>query len=284
MIQIGLTGWGGHQDLYQTPWANRNKLQVYSSHFPIVEVDSSFHAMQPVKNYEKWTRETPPEFSFIIKAFQGMTGHTRGEHSFDSVSHMFEVFQKTIQPVTESGKLKAVLFQYPPWFECSRTNVDALRFTKEKMGDLPVALEFRHQSWFIPQVLDKTLAFMEREGWIHSICDEPQVGTGSVPTVLHATHPKRTLVRFHGRNVNGWSKSGDGDWRDVRYLYRYSTDELAEWKERLELLQKTTEEICVIFNNNSGGDAASNAKELMQLAGIEHRGTLPEQINLFDLE
>ena len=94
---------------------------------------------------------------------------------------MFNAFRDAVQPAVEAGKLQSVLFQYPPWFDCTRENVTSLRWAKEAMGDLPVALEFRHQSWFTPQMRERTLTFLYKEGWIHSICDEPQAGDGSVP-------------------------------------------------------------------------------------------------------
>lgn len=202
MINIGLTGWGDHQDLYVNKWAGHNKLQIYGAHFPIVEVDSSFYAIQPAKNYVKWAEETPEGFGFIIKAYQGMTGHLRDEPKFDNMDRMFDAFRESIQSVMDAKKLKMVLFQYPPWFDCTKDNVDALRYAKQKMTGLPVALEFRHQSWFTPEMQDRTLTFMEQEGWIHSICDEPQAGAGSIPTVLHPTNSQITLVRFHGQKFN----------------------------------------------------------------------------------
>lgn len=283
MIFIGLTGWGDHDDLYSHGVAAGDKLKAYSAHFPIVEVDSSFYAIQPEKNYVKWVQETPDGFSFIIKAYQGMTGHLRGEYPFSSMDEMFRAFRESIRPVLDAGKLKAVLFQYPPWFDCTREHVMLLRYAKENMKDIPVALEFRHQSWFAPDMRERTLKFMEKAGWIHCICDEPQAGPGSVPIVLHPTRGDVTLVRLHGRNAAGWNSEGRDrqSWREVRYLYRYSREELLEWKERLERLQRACRDVCVLFNNNSGGDAAANAKELMELLGIEYEGLAPRQLNLF---
>jgi uncharacterized protein YecE (DUF72 family) len=280
MIRVGLAGWGDHEKLYTAGVAPRDRLRVYSAHFPIVEVDSSFYAIQSEKNWDKWIEETPAGFLFIPKAYQGMTGHERGKISRERLDRMFDDFKRSIVPPRKAGKLKAVLFQYPPWFDCTKKNVDLLRYTKEKMEDIPVAVEFRNRSWFTPQMTDRTLAFLEKEGWIHCICDEPQAGEGSVPIVLHATHPELTLVRFHGRNAAGWVEKGPNS-RAVRCLYRYSREELLEWKGRLEQLLKATQEICVLFNNNSGGDAAPNAKEMMQLLGIEYRGEVPGQLELF---
>lgn len=282
MIYIGLAGWGDQDSLYAgTP--GKDKLAAYAGHFPTVEVDSSFYAILPDKNYGKWAAETPASFSFVVKAYQGMTGHLRGGHPFADDGDMFRAFRSSVQPMLDADKMAAVLFQYPPWFDCTRENVDKLRYAKEAMGDIPVALEFRHQSWFAPDMREKTLAFMEREGWIHSICDEPQSGVGSVPTVLHPTDRRITIVRFHGRNTAGWNSEGRDrqSWREVRYLYHYSEAELLEWKIWLLQLQEQCEHVYVVFNNNSGGHAAGNAKAMMRLLGIEYGDLAPRQLDLF---
>ncbi|MBE5105476.1 DUF72 domain-containing protein [Bacillus thuringiensis] len=281
MLFIGVTGWGDHNSLYIDPYENRNKLRTYSKYFPIVEVDSSFYAMQPARNYTKWAMETPNDFSFIVKAYQGMTGHMKGEIPFSTFDEMFDVYKQSVLPLIEANKLKMILFQYPPWFDCKKKNVDFLRYTKEKMGDLPCTIEFRNQTWFYPEVRDKTLQFLEQEKWIHTICDEPQAGIGSVPLVLEVTNSDMALIRFHGRNVHGWLDKGE-NWRAVRCLYRYNNKELEEWVERLEQLKKKTKDIYVLFNNNSGGDAADNAKQLMKMMNITYGEPKPEQLNLFE--
>lgn len=281
MIQIGLTGWGDHEDLYEGTLKSKDRLPLYSGHFPIVEVDSCFYAVQPLRNMSKWTEQTPDSFSFICKAYQGMTGHLRGQNPFRDTDEMFDAYLESLKPMREAGKLKAVLFQYPPWFTCIKEHVDILRRTRERMKDVPVALEFRHQSWFAPEMREKTLAFMKREQWIHSICDEPQAGEGSIPIVAVPTDEKLTLVRLHGRNVRGWNQSGNENWREVRYLYRYNEQELKEWADRLRTLEQSVREITVIFNNNSGGDAAANAKQLIQMMGIDYQDLAPRQLDLF---
>ncbi len=281
LIYIGLTGWGDHDDLYEGV-SQKGKLSNYASYFPIVEVDSSFYAIQPIRNYEKWVKETPDSFQFVVKAYQGMTGHQRGQIPFESTNEMFDAFTDSISPLLENNKLAMVLFQFPPWFDCKKENVQILRYCKQKLAGFPLALEFRHQSWFVPEYRRQTLQFMKDEGWIHSICDEPQAGSGSVPIVLEPTDEKKTLVRFHGRNIYGWKDQGNGNWREVRYLYNYSTSELMEWKERLIQLQTLTKDVYLLFNNNSGGDAAKNAFEMLQLLDISYQGLAPRQLGLFD--
>lgn len=282
MIRIGLTGWRDHESLYEENVRKHERLTAYASYFPIVEVDSSFYAVQPQRNFVKWLQETPESFQFVVKAYQGMTGHDRGENRYESREAMFEAFLASLEPLVEAKRLAMVLFQFPPWFDCKRKHVEYLRYCKEKLSPLPCALEFRHQSWFEPTYREQTLQFMRAEGWIHTICDEPQAGRGSVPIVLEATHREKTLIRFHGRNVAGWNDTGQGNWRDVRYLYRYNDEELEEWVAYIKSLRAQTKEIYVIFNNNSGGDAANNARKFIDLLGIEYDDLAPRQLSLFD--
>ncbi|MBH5319069.1 DUF72 domain-containing protein [Paenibacillus sp. GSMTC-2017] len=290
-ISIGLAGWGDHDDLYPNGTKAGNKLNVYASHFPVVEVDSTFYAIQPRDRFAAWVDGTPNTLRFVVKAYQGMTGHQRGAAG-TNVDHgaMAEAFRHMLEPAIDSGRLTAALFQYPPWFDCNSKNVAILREMKRRMNGIPCALEFRHQSWFEDGMQERTLDFMQAEGWIHSICDEPQAGVGSIPTVLQATDASLSIVRFHGRNVSGWNNGGGPNWREVRYLYRYSEDELNEWVEKLAKLEEQSKEIAIIFNNNSGGDAATNAKQLMTMLGqkrpdgrdpLESLPAEPEQLELF---
>ncbi|RYM05669.1 DUF72 domain-containing protein [Sporolactobacillus sp. THM7-7] len=279
MIWIGLTGWGDHPSLYESE-AKGTKLERYSSHFPIVECDSSFYAILPKKNYVNWIKETPDNFRFIVKAYQGLTGHLRGKSSFNNIGDMFSAFRQSIDPLLESGKCAMVLFQYPPWFHCSRENIDRLRYTRLKMKGIPVALEFRHPSWFQELMRQRTLGFAEREGWIYTVCDEPQTEIGSIPIVL-AGWGDKVLVRLHGRNIAGWLNHGP-NWRKVRCLYRYNRKELEEWKARLIDLEKKAKNVYVLFNNNSGGDAADNAKQMVGMLGIRYTGLAPKQLGLFE--
>lgn len=280
-IFVGVCGWGDHYDLYTQGVRNQDKLSVYAGHFPIVEVDSSFYAILPQKNYEKWAKDTPGTFGFIVKPHQAMTGHQRGEQS-TSRQELFKQFEESIQPLVEAGKLKMLLFQFPPWFDCKREHVQYVQGCVAAYPRYRIAVEFRHQSWFAPPYREKTLSFLRDLGVIHVVCDEPQAGNGSVPIVPAVTTPDLSLVRFHGRNNAGWRDPGEGqNWRDVRYLYRYSEPELMEWVPRIQMLAKEAQEVCILFNNNSGGDAVANAKQFMAMLNIEPTGLNPRQMELF---
>lgn len=280
MIKIGLTGWGDHPDLYTA--SKKEKLQDYSSHFPVVELDASFYAIQPLKNTLKWLKETPDNFQFVVKAYQGITGHLRGESPFNSPKEMFEIYRQSIIPFKEAGKLSMVLVQFPPWFQCEKENVDYLLRVREELRDFEVAIEFRHQSWYSPELKNRTIDFLKTHSFHHTVCDEPQVGSGCIPLVPIATTNK-VLVRLHGRNTYGWINPGNNEkWREVRYLYDYNKEELLAIQKNCEQLQKQANEVVVLFNNNSGGHAAKNAKAFQQMLGVEFKGLSPKQLDLFE--
>ncbi|WP_313892904.1 DUF72 domain-containing protein [Psychrobacillus sp.] len=282
MIQIGLTGWGDHPDLYTS--TAREKLQDYSAHFPVVELDTAFYAIPPIKNSLKWLKETPDNFQFVVKAYQGMTGHLRGELPYESLDKMFEAYRQSIQPFKEQGKLSMVLAQFPPWFKCHTENVEYLMKIREELKDFEVAIEFRHQSWYSPNFKKKTMQFLRTHSFHHTVCDEPQVGEGCVPTVPIATSDK-VLIRLHGRNTYGWINPGDSEkWREVRYLYDYNKEELRSIYGITEQLHKEAKDVVVLFNNNSGGHAAKNAKLFQAMLGIEFDGLAPKQLDLFEGE
>lgn len=284
MIHVGLTGWGDHPDVYSPTSNKKEKLIDYSTHFPIVELDSSFYAIQPERNIRKWIAETPNSFQFIVKAYQGMTGHQRGNIPYESPEEMFRLFRLSIEPLQEAGKLAMILVQYPPWFDCTREHVDQIRVVHRHLDGFDIAIEFRHQSWYSDALREKTLRFLQDLHLIHTVCDEPQAGEGSVPLVTVATRNDKAFLRLHGRNAAGWrNTTGDSAaWRKVRYLYNYSDEELQEIRHAAEQLKKECEDVYVIFNNNSGGHAAENAKRFQKMLGLGTQALAPKQLDIFE--
>lgn len=67
MIAVGLAGWGDHDSLYLPGTAAKDKLRAYSEHFSIVEMDSSFYAVQPPERMERYARDTHDGFGFVVK-------------------------------------------------------------------------------------------------------------------------------------------------------------------------------------------------------------------------
>lgn len=281
MIKIGLTGWGDHPSLYSSHLSKKNRLFDYSGHFPIVEVDTSFYAIPSIENVEKWVKETPDQFQFIVKAYQGITGHLRDENPYPSDMEMFSDFRKSLNAFQKAGKLASVLVQFPPWFHCTKKSFEQILYIKKQLSDYTIAIEFRNNTWYSPNNKKITIDFLKKYGFIHTICDEPQAGVGSIPFVPEVTADK-SLVRIHGRNVYGWNASSSPNWREVRFLYDYTDEELTELANKMKAIEQQCKEVFVLFNNNSGHHAAKNAKTFQNILNIEFEGLSPKQLDLFE--
>lgn len=281
MIYIGLTGWGDHPEVYSKTTKSTDKLYDYSGHFPIVEVDTSFYAIPQEKSIRKWIEDTPNTFRFVLKAYQGMTGHLRENLPYETKGEMFQAFREAAAIFQKENRLAAILVQFPPWFDCQFKNVQYIRYVKQQLADFQVAIEFRNRTWYDQPYREGTFQLLKELHLMHTVCDEPQAGEGSVPLVARAT-TDYALVRIHGRNVHGWRNPGNSEqWRKVRFLYHYNEEELTELKEAVETLQKQVRDVYVFFNNNSDYDAFPNAKKFVQMLGLSYDGLAPKQLDLF---
>ncbi len=113
------------------------------------------------------------------------------------------------------------------------------------------------------------------------IVDQPQTPNNSVPTIPLSTNDTLAIYRLHGRNYEGWLGESLNDWRAERTLYNYKKEELVEFATTVETLESKTQEVCVIFNNNSGGHAAQNAFSLQDILDISFENLSPRQLDLF---
>lgn len=281
MITIGVTGWGDHDELYIGAPKSKHRLSLYSEHFQVVELDSSFYHIPSENQINRWISETPQNFQFVVKAYSAMTLHKKEIEPYKTRAEMFTIFAERMKLLQEAGKLAMVLFQFSPRFRCTKESVQYINYCKQSMKDFPLAIEFRNRTWYEPY-RESTISYIKNEGWIHTVVDQPQAGESSCGIELFVTNREKTLIRFHGRNVVGWNHNGQSNWREVRFLYRYNKQELLEWKQRIEMLSKQTEQLYILFNNNSGGDAATNAKELMELLGLSTPKEITRQMSLFD--
>lgn len=265
-IRVGTCAWADHANFYPPELKPRERLPFYARHFNLVEVDSSFYALQPPRNFRLWAEVTPPGFRFHVKAYRALTRHDRipkpGEEDLGEVA---DRFRKSIMPLVESGKLTALHFQFPPWFVRRSENLAYLGWIREQFASYLVAIEFRHRSWFqSAAVSGETLAFLRDQEFAHTIVDEPQIGSGSIPAVVAVTNPRLAVIRFHGRNRETWYARGLATSGD-RFKYLYSEDELRPWAEKARALAEEAEAVHLLMNNNFGDYAVRNAQQMLGL-------------------
>jgi uncharacterized protein YecE (DUF72 family) len=274
-ILVGTASWTDHEPFYPPEYQRKEmstqRISYYARYFPLVEVDSTFYRLLPQRNFQLWSERTPEGFRFDVKAYGEMTWHHRTDDGqpIEPRAETFAQFSEMVQPLRDAGKLRAILFQFPPWFTYSPDNLDYLATIREQLPQASVAVEFRHRSWLEGRHTDETARAL-REARLAYVCvDEPQIGSGSMPPVTLVTDPRLALFRFHGRNTRTWYARDLQSSRE-RFNYLYSKEELASWAERIKEVAAQVEptgEVHVVMNNNARNYAIINGFDLQALLG-----------------
>lgn len=258
------------------------RLRHYAAHFPFVEVDATYYTLLTPDTAARWVSWTPPDFSFDVKAFPSLTGHpidvTRlpadVKQAVNALGHERRVypdklppelredidqrFLAFLEPLSAAQRLRAVLLQFPPWFTATRGNVKKLEDVRKAYPKLPLAVEFRHKSWFLPERHERVLDVLRAERMSFVVIDEP-----GMPLLADVANPELALVRFHGKNEHGWSKKGATV--HERFGYLYEPSELEAWIEPVKRLADRAERVQAIFNNCVRNYAVLGAKDLAVL-------------------
>jgi len=127
-------------------------LPYYASKLAAVEIDYTFYRMPSAKTLDGWAAATSCGFKFTVKASQKITHFERLRLPSDALDYFVGVVPRL------GDRLGAVLWQLPPNFECSLERLEP--FVAQLPPGLPSVFEFRHASWFVPEVY----ALLERRG------------------------------------------------------------------------------------------------------------------------
>jgi uncharacterized protein YecE (DUF72 family) len=237
-FRIGCSGWNyasWRERVYPKGMPPRRWLAHYASLFDTVEINATFYRLQKPPNVAQWVEVTPPEFVFAAKASQYLTHMKR----LTDLDRGVQRYYDSIAPLVESGKLGPVLWQLPERFS---VDVDRLAFALDHLPPGRHCFEFRHESWFVPEVLD----LLRWHGVALAIGDHP-----ARPWQPWTLTTGWGFVRFHfgarGRRGN------------------YSESELREIAGRLRALAPGGEEVFVYFNNDWEAFAVRNALRLRRL-------------------
>jgi uncharacterized protein YecE (DUF72 family) len=263
------------------------RLKYYASQFPVVEVDATYYALPSKRTSESWVERTPRDFVFDVKAHALMTGQPtvvgrlpkaikeelpgelkekkriyRKDMPSELLDAVYRQFREALHPLVEAKKLGAVFVQFPKWVFPSHEARELILETRERLA-LPIAVEFRHGSWFNEKNAERTVRFLEDNKIPYVAVDEPQGFKSSVPPVVVPTSEELAVFRFHGRNKENWEK------KDIppseRFRYLYDEDELADWTPKIATVAKSTKETHVVYNNCFSNYGTTNAREAAQL-------------------
>jgi uncharacterized protein YecE (DUF72 family) len=264
------------------------RLRYYASQFGLVEVDSSYYAIPTPQVAQHWAERTPQAFVFDIKAFRLFTQHQTSpavlhkdirealgadvgnknlyyaDFPPEITDEIWRRFRLALEPLDRAGKLRAVLFQFPPWFVCRRSNFEHIKRCARILDGYHLAVEFRNRTWLDEQHRNDVIAFERDLGLTHVVVDEPQGFSSSVPAIWEATSPKLAIFRLHGRNARTWEKKGLAA-SSERFDYEYSEAELRELVAPVKRLSSLAGETHVIFNVNLRDQGVRGARAFSNL-------------------
>ena len=267
-IYVGTSGWSypkgeGTWTGYFYPTAKINELEYYGRFFKVVEVNSSFYRPPNPGYVYNWVRRTPEDFRFTVKLWQkfthpGMYKEATGTEAVISREDV-DLFHHSIEPLFKSGKLGALLAQFPPSFKNDGHGQQILNAVIRTFRQYRLVVELRHRSWSD----DGNTARLLRENnvaWVQ--IDEPKFQTSvaqDIPVTADIAY-----FRFHGRNKETWW-TGD---RETRYRYLYSPEEIIELASRVRTAAEQTELTFAFFNNHWQGYAPRNAVDMKRQLGL----------------
>jgi uncharacterized protein YecE (DUF72 family) len=255
-IYIGTCGfsypdWDGH--FYPPEMPARDRLHYYADRFRTVELDSLFYHIPGPDIVEKMVKKARKEFRFNVKLHRSIT------HDFDLSAAEFSGYKRAIAPIINSGKLGAILAQFPPAFHCERDSVQMLRTIREEFEDLPLTVEFRHKSWNRPE----TFEFLRKQKIAYCAVDELNL-PDLLPPVVRRT-ADFVYVRLHGRNAATWFNARTAA---ERHNYLYSDGELDSWAVQIQEAAREANAVYVLFSNVHEGKGALNARQLAIKLGL----------------
>ena len=261
MIYVGTSGysyddWVGPYypaDLKKSEW-----LGFYAREFRATEINFTYYRMPDARTLERMAAKVPEGFLFTVKATQEMT------HVREDTKGLFAQFREALRPLIEEGKFGCVLAQFPYSFHNTEENRAYLVAFRERMGDLPVVVEFRNRKWIRDEIFE-----LLREHRLGFCCvDQPRL-RNLIPPIAEVTGPV-AYVRFHGRNARKWWRH-EHAWE--RYDYTYSEEELQEWVPKIRYLDERAERTFAFANNHWQAQAVGTARQLRMLLESVKRET-----------
>jgi uncharacterized protein YecE (DUF72 family) len=265
-------------------------LEFIARHQDCVEINSSFYQTLKPELVKLWAKkvERNPRFQFTAKLHRQFT-HDRVLSDSEAAA-----FKEGLLPLLRSGKLGALLLQFPWAFRFNEENRDFFIRLRRAFHEFPLVAEMRHESWMAEEAQGVFLDY--KVGFCN--VDQPAYTRAMPPTALLTSGVG--YVRLHGRNPqNSLGAFEKGAARGKQHDYLYNETELTEWRERIERISRFSDRTFVVFNNDAAGKSFVNALQMKELMGsrrtpapldlrrkypvaLEHYGPRGAQQSLFE--
>ncbi len=291
-LATGTCSWTDPTLVKQTTWYPKRtmsaaeRLAFYARHFPLVEADSTFYRPPGEELTRNWASHSPDGFTFDIKAYGLFTHHPTDPAALwrdlsdaikpefrdkrrlyadhlepEALDEAWARFSSALEPLRRSGRLGAVLMQYPAWFTPKRANRDELASLPGRLPATRICVEFRSPRWLAEDDRQRTLEVLRHHQLALVVVDAP--AASGLETVTEVTSEELSVVRFHGRADDTWKARTASAAERFRYLY--DRDELAEWTPRVRRLAGRARDVHLLMNNCYQDYGVRNATDLQEL-------------------
>ena len=272
-----------------------DELRFYAEHFDTVEVNSTFYGQPRPEVTRAWAERTPPGFEFSMKLYQKFThpkmfkearlravgvddraSARQADSLLDLLAQVtqsdIDDYKAGIEPLASSGRIGALLAQFPASFKDSPATRDYLAQLLRAFSDYPVAVELRHRSW--SDAFGDTIGLLNSFGAALAQIDEPKfklsIRQNRLPNVTCFYY-----MRLHGRNAAEWWHH---EHRDDRYNYLYSAEELKEFAEDAGAAKELVKKSYLYTNNHFAAKSVVNAVMLKAQLGEPIDGEYPPEV------
>jgi uncharacterized protein YecE (DUF72 family) len=252
----------------------RNRwLEFYARHFPAVEMDSTFYHLPSAETVGHWSALTPETFRFCPKIPKTLSHEKRLEDPGTEIAMMRRLWEEL------GPRFGCALLQLPPSYHARSHEEKMLRmFLRAWPDDMPLAVEFRHESWETPglaQLLeDHGVAWV----WVDNLAlgDEKHAGFGFLPVTA-----RHLYVRLLGDFRTKYGPNGKETHRYGRLLWPRETA-LEHWCVKLRH-HADAAAIYLFANNHYEGTGIETARRMAGKLGVSlpAAATPPGQLDLF---
>lgn len=264
-IRLGTSGWS-YTDWLGTVYAagtpSARFLEVYTTQFITVEIDSSFYATPRASVVRGWRDRTPDDFVFSAKVPRAITHDQELVGVADQVLAFADVMRFL------GAKCGPLLFQFGPGFDAATHWDDLADLLPQLPTDLRWAVEVRHRSWFADAFYE--LLRHHNIALVHA--DAPRLPRAT-PTTANFAYIRwlgdRTAITDNFSHVRaGFERTDDLDW----------------WAERINTMRDEGLDVYGYANNHYQGHSPATVRALQARLDlpIKEPPAMPEQQRLFE--
>ena len=252
-LRIGCSGWS-YKDweggFYPKGLQAKGYLEYYSKVFNCVEIDSSFYRIPNPFMVNQWRSNTPPGFLFSPKLPKKVTHDSK----LQGVSSTLVYFYSVVSKLKE--KLGPIAIQLPPSIKYEPHKEIMKDFLGQLSPEFRHAVEFRHKSWFRPEV--------------YSLLRKHNVAMVWSMNQYLETPPEVTADFIYLRMV------GDREITEFNGIQRDRSEDMGRWASTVKEASGKFESGYVFFNNHFAGFSPESANEFRRLLGLMELEWKPE--------